>query len=377
MSAARPDGTIAPMKTSRNGIIRCVLTTVLLGVTLLLASGTAAADDLYQAEVAVADQSEAARQSALNEALRQVLSKHSGLPADDVEIRTANLPETARLLQFVQYRTVRAEDAQGAPWQQLRLEASFVPARVDALVRELRLPRWSDDRPVVIFALVHAADAAVNVDGTTRREAALSWSRFLLADRAEQRGLKVEPLRGESADGAELDSAMLEELIRQGRPQRLLDEDDEDDTAILLGALEQAGDRWQIRWALASGDLEERFDSAGDSVDESVTEGLNQLVNILSRDDTISVTEQGSWQEVLVVESVVDARGYQRLVELFRNLRMVDEARLTRLDDERTEWQLELNASPTLLEAALERVEWLYPSSAQGVYRFEASRARE
>jgi hypothetical protein len=152
---------------------------------LLLALLTpAAADDLYTGEVRVPDQSEAARATAMGEALGQVLVKLSGNPAAaaDPDVASA-LADPARLLQAWHYR--QEVDRSGpTPVLALYLAASFEPRAVQRLMASAGLTQWARERPPI------AAYIAIEEAGNSRLFSASELAPMLR--RANERGIRLE-----------------------------------------------------------------------------------------------------------------------------------------------------------------------------------------
>jgi len=88
----------------------------------------------YEGRVAVADQSDAAREQGLGEALAQVLERVSGQPAGSPQL----LPLLGRAPRLVQRYGYERDPATG----QLLLAARFDPRGVDNALRAQRLPVW-------------------------------------------------------------------------------------------------------------------------------------------------------------------------------------------------------------------------------------------
>ena len=125
------------------------------------AARAAPVQGLYEAEVPVSDQSEAARAPALRAALAQVLVKVSGLPAAaKAPGLAAVLKVPARRVQQYRYESaapepvapdaVAGEQSAPPPAPQLMLWARFDPAALDRALTDAGLPIWKNDRPLVL-----------------------------------------------------------------------------------------------------------------------------------------------------------------------------------------------------------------------------------
>ncbi len=115
-----------------------------------LASNTQAANDFYASSVVVSDRQTDTFRKGLREALVQVLSKVSGVPADIVHLRPSLAQDLAQgdklASQFVYYNQ-KFLDENGKEMTQLRIKASFPEARIMQLLQKGGLSFWSPDRP--------------------------------------------------------------------------------------------------------------------------------------------------------------------------------------------------------------------------------------
>ncbi len=180
---------------------------VALLLLLLALLAPAAADDLYTGEVRVPDQGEAARATAMSEALGQILVKLSGNPAAaaDPDVAAA-LADPAPLVQAWHYR--QDVDRSGpTPALVLYLAASFEPRAVQRLMAAAGLTQWARERPQI------AAYVAVEDMGSPRLASAGELGPLLR--RGNERGIRLEagPV-GEDARALVLAAAERQNLAR-------------------------------------------------------------------------------------------------------------------------------------------------------------------
>lgn len=329
--------------------LRILIRTAAIGGLLVFWITPASAQDLYQGEVAVADQSQASRDEALRRALHQVLVKLSGerdLSAYRINEAVADAP---RLAQYFQYRTVRTEDATGAPWEQQRLVARFSPAAAGRLLQDYRLPRWRQERTPLRLAVVIEDFSTPGRAGEAEPflvDERQPWWRFLLLDVATARGMPVSVLAVE-------DEAQAIPLIIAGDTGTWVSEDNE--SGLLLGHARRAGQTWQVSWWLETDTLGERFRNSENRLDDALRLGLHQAIDRIAREATIAPAMQGRWQHPLVVEGVSDGRAYGRVLRYFQDLPVVDDVLVEGLEGTRLRLQLQLNATPSLLADEMER----------------------
>lgn len=150
---------------------------------LLILAIPAVADELYTGEVRVPDQSEAARATAMSEALAQVLVKLSGNPqAAANPALAAALADSSALVQAWHYR--QEVDRSGpTPALMLYLVASFEPRAVQRLIAAAGLTQWARERPEI------AAFIAIEEAGQPRLATAGELAPLLR--RGQERGIRL------------------------------------------------------------------------------------------------------------------------------------------------------------------------------------------
>lgn len=199
----------------------------------------AGASGLYEAEVAVGSQSDAARQSGFARALAQVLGKLSG------DASVADRPGVARELrragEYVEgydYRQDEGRSATGAPTYTTMLVVRFREAEVDAIAGALGLPVWPEPRPKPVLWL--AID-----DGSGPRLVALQQNNVArpVLDRAVERGFRLGLPGGSAAERAAVgaiwrgDTAAIARLSARYRPPMQL-----------IGKLYRSDGGWKADW---------------------------------------------------------------------------------------------------------------------------------
>lgn len=158
--------------------------TLLLWMGLGLSGAALAQDiDLYEGEVLVSNQSEAARQAALPQALAASLLRITGDPSvvDEPGIQ-ADLTQAALHLQHYRYR----QDPLPGGGQQLSLIARFDPRAVDALVALSGRRVWPTPRPLPVVWLAIDDGRGPRLLGSAQVGVAQA-----LTQRARVRGLKL------------------------------------------------------------------------------------------------------------------------------------------------------------------------------------------
>jgi hypothetical protein len=143
--------------------------------------GAAQVRGLYEGQVPVFEKDEQERGPAVAEALRQVLSKLSGVPSPGGPVVAEALAAPERFVQQFRYRDTPEAEIPLVLW--VRFDASAV----DALLADAGLPRWSAQRPEVLAWVevvgVQGAEVVSPEDATGVGVA--------IAERAWERGLPL------------------------------------------------------------------------------------------------------------------------------------------------------------------------------------------
>jgi hypothetical protein len=212
-----------------------------LALCLLLAAawpaGAATVDGLYEGLITVGGKSEDERASALGRALRQVVSKLSGVAQPSGAVLDAAAADAQRFVQQFSYRDTQDTAAPLALW------ARFEPSAVDALLRDAGVPVWGAQRPDVLVWLVIAHGAGIEIVAS---EADGEGVLHALRQRAWERGVPLafplldleERMRIQAAELWALDQARIAEVSARYAP-----------AAVLVGRVESDGaGAWLARW---------------------------------------------------------------------------------------------------------------------------------
>lgn len=160
-----------------------------------LACNTQAANDFYASSVVVSDRETETFRKGLREALVQVLSKVSGVPADIVQLRPSlaqDLAQGDKLASQFAYYTKKVVNEQGEELSELRIKASFPETQVMRLLQKGGLSFWSPERPAIKAWFIQHNQGSVawlNQDGayqdllqSLQANAVLSWGFKVLTD---------------------------------------------------------------------------------------------------------------------------------------------------------------------------------------------------
>ena len=235
-------------------------------------------DDLYVAEVLVADESPRQLKKAARAGLLQVLVRVSGtLKVEESSLVRSSLRNpTAYYYQYSYETTDHALLLGESEVNAKVLRLHFEPSAIARLLRDANLPIWGNNRPSVLLWV------AVN-EGQSRRilgEADSSEVVAVLVDQARLRGLPVTfPILdiedASQVSAAEVWGAFLERI--DGASDRY-----NPDSVLTARIHNEQGERWSGRWSYRTAEAWESLESAGYSSDELVRGMVNQLADELA-----------------------------------------------------------------------------------------------
>ena len=255
---------------TRSSRLRCRIFAFLITGMLSLTGFAIEVDDLYVAEVLVADESPAQLRAGSRAGLLQVLVRVSG----DVQVQERALVKKALrrsadyYYQYSYETTERTLLVNGEEVSAQLLQLHFEPSAVARLLRDAELPVWGSNRPGVLFWI------AVN-DGDGRRilnETDATGLVTSLIEQAERRGLPVLlpilDLEDTSRiSTAEVWGAFLERIA--GASDRY------EPDAVVTARIQKEVGRWLGKWSYR---LDEEWYSV-ESTALSVSDLLQQLVD--------------------------------------------------------------------------------------------------
>ncbi len=283
-----------------------------LALAVVVTAEAARVDDLYVAEVALEENTGAARSAAFSKALNQVLVKVTGLEALPEE-QAASFSNAAPFIR--QYRILEKN----------LIQVTFDPVALRRQLDAAGLPVWSAERPVVMVWL--AVD-----QGQGRRDllgAAGMFSQDDSADRyrdslyaaADARGLPVVlPL----LDGEDLSKVSVADAWGGFGDVLVAASERYAADATLVGRLREVGaEGTQVRWSMYV--AEERVSewegdvAAGPRVVADIL--AQQLATYAADADAITVT----------VRDIVSLEQYSRALRYLRSLSIVDQVGVSRV----------------------------------------------
>jgi len=291
-------------------------------------------DDLYIAEVLVADESPRQLTDGARAGLLQVLVRVSGsLKVEESSLVRSSLRNPAAYYYQYSYETTDKTLLLGESEVNAKiLRLHFEPSAIARLLRDANLPIWGSNRPSVLLWV------AVN-EGQSRRilgEADASEIVEVLVDQARQRGLPLTfPILdledASKVSTAEVWGAFLERI--DGASGRY-----NPDSVLTARIQREPGDRWSGRWSYRAADAWESLESAGFSADELVRSMVNQLADELAGKFALG-SSRASIR--LKIENIVDVSQYAAVSRYLQELTPVVSSSIVALDGDVAEFELQ------------------------------------
>jgi len=315
--------------------------------------------NLYQAEVPVADQSAAARATAIRAALVQVMIKLTGnrnaagiYGVDELQARAD------QLLQQYEYRSAGEEGN-----SRLHLWVRFDPRGIDNGMREYNIPVWSQERPSTLIWLVIRDDLGqrfASLDANSRYFTALQ-------EQASARGIPfITPLYDlQDAAAIRTDDVIggFEEPLIQASERYQPD-------AILAGTvMATASGLWEARWLAIIQGQPRQWISAGDSIEMVLGEGMEGLADQLA---AAYAQQQGFASEntgEISITGVDSFARYARALSYLESLNLVSSVNVKSLDSKRVTCVVSARGDMDTLHQALVLGRVLQPAGNPGEYR--------
>lgn len=207
--------------------------------------------DLFTVTLSVQSDSRAQRQQATSEALKVVYQRVSG--SDQVIARYPGLAtHLSRASQFLQTYAYGDTPSTGtnsnngtgnepSAAAKLQLTLRFSPDAIKAQFRELQVPYWGAQRPL-LTAMMVVQQAAPQGTGLEVSDFSSAWLRAEGAQAASEIGL---PVRFDSPDRR----VQSERIMREGKTQMLARAQSSGNEATLLGQITQlSSGQWRADW---------------------------------------------------------------------------------------------------------------------------------
>ena len=285
-------------------------------------------DDLYQASVPVADQSNYFRQLAITEALQQVLVKVSGNSAvASVDALRPRLEKAGGLVEQYSYVNESVQQADGEQKNNLYLKAKFDKKAVNKLLLDAGQAIWPEDRPALLVWFVVDENNERRLLGADNDDELLT----LLTLKMQGRGVPVVyPL---------LDINDLQKITTMDvwapfiKPVEQASQRYDSD-GILLVRVAQIANKWETQWTLLlEGQRMAWHESAAD-LQTALQQGANDIADSLSQRfavlDTSSATDLN--ELTLVISQIQNVKQYAKVMRYLQSLAAVKSLQVMQLE---------------------------------------------
>lgn len=315
---------------------------------------------LYEAEVAVADQSESTRRQALREALAQVLVKLTG----DSEAGSRSdarplLDDAERYLQQYRYREYLEKTADGGRETRQFLWAVFDANTLDEGIRRAGLPTWGRERPASLVWLVVETDAGRQLAGL--EQGAEYLEPLERAARARALPLLVPLLDLEDTANLRPDAVWegREDAIRRASERYTAE-------VILAARVSTAGtDAFEIRWAAFTAADRDEWSSRGETLYAAFSQGMqphgDRLATRFAPRTPIVGTDTG--RLTLTVTAVDSLDDYARVENYLNSLSHVARVDVRSVSPGEITFEIEAAGGDRALEQAIALGRTLRPES--------------
>jgi|GEM_PF-1797430 len=370
--------------------------TLLLSLLLLLPLTAAAVEmnGLYWVELSVSDRTEAVRNRAALEGLRQVLMRVSGrrelpaaLPAPEqvsaalqeyrysevaaaaVETALPDTSETATSAAAVTPPAVgNISESAALPetLPVLMLQLRFDPQVVAQMLTDSGLPVWGSMRPRTLLWLV--------LEQGSERQLLLTGSDHLAEQlaikQAQQRGLPLQlPQQSDGVSSSDLWGGFFEQMLQVSQQQQA--------QAVLVGRLYRDSDsRWQGRWDLYLGREQWHWEappsaSGGEVVIAGVDNSVDRLAAHYLQPTTRVVSHESRAGEGtalrLLLLDITDLVALQRALDHLQGLQGVEAVVIESLAGSRALLALQGNGSAAVWQQTLALGDTLQPVGEAGL----------
>lgn len=281
----------------------------------LVLAASVGADELYDVEVKVADESPQARNQGLRNGLGRLVERLSG--STQVMQRPGVdgvLAQAADLVQQYRYRYEEPTEVD-QPGQRY-LWARFDKPAVDRAMRQAGIPVWAGQRPRVLLWLGlerKGKRSLLSLENDPR-------SRGILLGTARERGMPLLFPLHDLQDQSKLSAADLwaeyQAAVEEASARYPHD-------VILTGRLRQTGGNWHASWTLWGQGKEDRFEEHGLDWAAALRLGIHAAQDLLAQ--RYAPVADGSAQEPLRIRinGVFTQGDYGRVMQQLRSLEIV------------------------------------------------------
>jgi hypothetical protein len=291
-------------------------------------------DDLYIAEVLVANESPRQLRNGARAGLIQVLVRVSGsLKVEESSLVRSSLRNPAAYYYQYSYESTDQTLLLGENEVNAKiLRLHFEPSAIARLLRDANLPIWGSNRPSVLLWVVVNEGQSRRILGETDSSEVVA----VLVDQARLRGLPVTfPILdiedASQISTAEVWGAFLERI--DGASDRY-----SPDSVLTARIQSGPGERWSGHWSFRAADAWESLESAGYSADVLIRSMINQLADELAGRFALGASRS---RIRLKIENVEGVSQYAAVSRYLEELTPVVSSSIVALDIDIAEFELE------------------------------------
>ncbi len=291
---------------------------LLLLVAVLMCSLATAGrvDNLYEVQLPVAGQSPAVLKEAAAIGLEKVFVRVSGhRQLVDSAVIAAALASPEPFL--TRYRYQRQEQGADAA---LRLDMSFSPRQVNAVLQSAGLPVWSANRPGVLLWMVVDTDAGRQFLGA----GAYPELEQALREEVRRRGLSLQLPLLDLVDAGNLSAQQLwqmsEQAVRAASVRYA-------PPFILMGRASQfSTGQWLASWALLDEQSSLRFDTDSLETPQFLAAAIDRVADVQARRYAVSSAAGARGRTLIHIGGLQQFGDYAQLISYLESLAVVEHA---------------------------------------------------
>jgi hypothetical protein len=305
---------------------------------------------LYEADVPVPNQGNAARVQGIHSALRQVLVKLTG------DRHGADVPALLPVLRLAedyvqQYRyfdvVLPAPDPDAAPIRGLRLSVRFDEESLNRTLRDLGVSIWSRERPATLLWLVMG-------EGMARNWATMEHQAERLAtveQRARARGIALLYPLHDLEDSTRLQpsdiwggfGAPVQDASARYRAD-----------VVLTGAVESPVEGiWEARWVAYLHGEKTEWSVSGVSAEAVLEEGIDALADMLAARFVHSQPPGQAAQVGITIADIFNADQYSRALRYLESLHAVSAVQVGRVEPGQVSFTLTVHGGEDAIAQAI------------------------
>ncbi len=320
---------------------------VIILVTTLCAFSVQAATQvsrLYEAEVKVSDEGTGTREQAIQQGLKQVLTRVSGRSS------IAARPKIVEAMAVPAKYVVRYEYRQQG--EQTRLWIKFNRATVNNLLLQAGLPIWGQLRPVTLVWLA-VEDGAKRIIVSS---ASQSDIRKLLVQNGRRRGV---PLRFPQMDLQDTSKVRFSDMrigfldnIEQASERYQPD-------AILVGYMRWQGAArgWTVKWRLIAKGSRHAWTASGKDkprvLGSAIDNMTDRLAKVMVSSSPVATRVTGRSKFFVAVSNINSLEDYANVSKHLAALSMVTSAKVVKLSDSKAVFAVSTNVSSEAVQQAI------------------------